>query len=98
MRNSHFATASTLSLVCLGDVRGGVRPALDGGGAASAAGRAGTASTSLTIPQSTLGRKPEDCGPAGPAWTVRLHGRRRLPVPFVRLYVPYTVEATQCNK
>jgi hypothetical protein len=51
----------------------------------------------LTIPQSTVGVRPEDCGPAGPAWTVQLHGTQRVGLPFFKIDVPYTVQATQCK-
>lgn len=94
MRDSYAAISNTLSRICLDDVRGGIRDAPSGGG--SSVGQQAAEAPTLTIPKDTLGVRPQDCGPAGPAWTIELHGKRPSTIPF-QGDVPYTVVATQCK-
>lgn len=93
MRELHVAEISTLPRSGLRDVAGGIRQGLSGGGAAPAA-RTADARSVLTLADGTLGKTPEDCGPAGPAWSVRLHAR----VSILGVDIPYTINATQCKK
>lgn len=97
MHNPHLPTIGALPGAWLAGVTGGARLAPDAGGGSG--GRTGNTPTTVTIPEKTLGVRPEDCGPAGMAWHIRLNVTRVVKTPLFPGGIPHTqmVEATQCK-
>ena len=99
MWDSPFVAANTLSRALLAEVRGG-EPTQPTQPTAPAPPRATNVPPGVKLPPGTLGVRPEDCGPAGPDWTVKAKGSRRMQflgidIPFTN--VPFDFEATQCK-